>query len=119
MRPILGSLGGGGAAGDEDAAVSVASHLDRLASGARTMLQVEFRIRTRFLKHAVYRALANLDVEHKRVEQRLCEFSEYKLCLKMGLKAYCHGVQSVYLDFFDAYKFGGVVWSCYAEPSNL
>lgn len=79
MRPIFGSLGGGGAGAEEDAA-SVASHLDRLASGARAMLQVELSIQTRFFKHAVYRALANLDVEHKRVEQRLCELSEYELC---------------------------------------
>lgn len=84
MRPILGSLGGGGAGADEDAA-SVASHLDRLASGARAM-----------------RALANLDVEHKRVEQRLAMV-----------------FSAVYLDFFDAYKFGGVIWSCYAGPSNV
>jgi hypothetical protein len=26
---------------------------------------------------------------------------------------------AVYLDFFDAYKFGGVIWSCYAGPSNV
>lgn len=38
--PILGSLGGGGAAADDDDdTVSVASHLDRLANGARAILQ--------------------------------------------------------------------------------
>jgi hypothetical protein len=47
MRPILGSLGGGGGV-DEDTD-SVANHLVRLANelGERAMLQVEFSISNR------------------------------------------------------------------------
>lgn len=42
MRPIFGSLGGGGELAVDDEAASVTRHLDRLASGA--MLKVKFGI---------------------------------------------------------------------------
>lgn len=54
MRPIFGSLRGGGGLAADDEAASVTKHLDRLASGA--MLEVEssgFRTRTFFCLNTV------------------------------------------------------------------